>query len=51
MKVADADEVWVCDGSFEQFDADEYDEGDCPRPYCPESSNTTLEAFEGGAAQ
>ncbi|WP_336359036.1 hypothetical protein [Haloarcula sp. CGMCC 1.6347] len=45
MNVADADEYWMCDECFEQFDAAMYDEGDCPRPYCDNSPNTTLEDF------
>lgn len=45
MNVADADEYWMCDGCFEQFDSDIYDEGDCPRPYCENSPNTTLNQF------
>lgn len=47
MNVANADEWWMCDGCFEQFDAAEYDEGDCPRAYCDNSSNTTLGEFGG----
>lgn len=50
MNVADADEYWMCEGCFEQFDADVYDEGECPRPYCENSSKTTLADFSTGEA-
>lgn len=46
VNVADADEWWYCDGCHEQFDAAIYDEGDCPRPYCDNSTNTTLTEFQ-----
>jgi hypothetical protein len=49
VNVADADEWWCCRGCLEQFDAAVYDEGECPRPYCENSSNATLADFGGGA--
>jgi len=50
MDVSDADEWWMCDGCFHQFDADRFDV--CQNPWCPDSPQSDLSAFEeveGGA--
>ena len=49
MNVSGADEWWMCDGCLEMFDAAKYEEGNCPRPYCDNSPNATLDEFGGDA--